>query len=869
VAFEWGRGGGRLAWIADMDDKPTRPTPRGSGASDGWSTPRKVAAKKSVLGPAKKAPGKKAPGKKVVAKNAPATKAASAKASSPLGPLPEVDAEDPLWRRLWVKNRRRRIRKKRRIAAMSKRRRIARRCAVTGTWVLALFTALMVTTVALFYLLSNVPRPEDLPLAQVVTVQYADGSTMFRIGTEDRIVVPLSEVPDSLKWAVISTEDRNFYGNPGFSVTATTKAALSNLFGGDSRGGSGITQQYVKNAYLSSERTLTRKIKELMISVKLAREYSKDEILGFYLNTVYFGRGVWGIEAAARSYFHKHVSDLSTAESAVLAGLLRDPGYYDPIENPEPAKARWDLVLQNMVDTKHLTQAEADSAAYPKVFEPNPARLGVTSPEQQLIKSQVFQELDEHGLSEDELSNKGAVIRTTIDKKAQKAATSAIKQTFDNLTDKQKNLKNALVAVDPKTGAVLAYYGGPGGGKGYDGKADWNDYAGVGMRPPGSSFKPYTLATVLSQTLNKTKDKPKLTLSSSVDGSYCVQIQGRQICNDPSDRQYSSKSVTIANAMKWSLNTTFDLLAEQAGPDAVAATAHKAGIPEKDPNGKPTLVGENGETGFGIGIGDYPVRTIDQAVGFATFANGGVTNPAYFVQRVRDSGGTVLYKHGSDDTRALDPKIANDVTLALQPVPGFSGVSLAGGRVSAGKTGTSGIFEDPEGNNSDAWMVGYTPQVSTAVWVGSGNSTDPIFAATGRPEYGRDLPGRTWKLFMDTFLSGKPNLPMATKQMVGDGVPPPSTSAPRTSPTPTPTTSATTSAPPTSSAAPTSSVPPAPSTSQLEPVPVTTPPSRPARPSPTCTPGLLGLGCGSASATPPHSPAGTTPSQSATGGSAP
>jgi membrane peptidoglycan carboxypeptidase len=734
---------------------------------------------------------------------------------------------------------RRRRAKKRRLAKMSRGRRVLRRVGITGTWLLALITTMLVTVVVLFYALSDVPRPEALPLPQVATIQYSDGSVMARIGTEDRTIVPLAQVPEPVRWDVLAAEDRNFYSEPGFSVKGTLRAAVSDITGGDTQGGSGITQQYVKNAYLSDARTLSRKLKELMIAVKLSRDYAKDQILEFYLNTVYFGRGVYGIQAAADSFFGLDVSKLSVAQGAVLAALLRDPGYYDPTANPEAAKTRWRFVIAGMVSTHHLTQAQADALSYPKVLAPKPTQLGAVGPTA-LIVQQVKYDLEAHGITEAEINTRGLSIRTTIDKNAQVKAQDAVSQTFGNLTAKQKNFKNALVAIDPASGAVVAYYGGSGPQRrGYNGKVDYNDYAGIGTRPPGSSFKPYTLATVLTQTVKKSKGRPPLTISSQVDGSFCVTIQARKICNDPGDLGVSGSSVSIANAMKYSLNTTFDLLAQQAGPANVAAIAHATGIAKTDSSGNPSLANSKGQTGFGIGIGDYPVSPLDQAVGFSTFANNGVRNDPYFVQQATDSSGTVVYQHVKAPKRVLDARVANDVTLTMQPVASWSGDALAGGRVSAAKTGTEGIYNDPAGNNSDAWMVGYTPQVSVAVWAGSGNSTTPIYNADGRPEYGADLPGRTWQAFMDAYLAGQAALPMATTQLVTDGT---AAVAPSASATPTPSrTAATSSAPKPSPTFSLKTTFAAPSTAVVTSRPPPDSSSPPATSSSSCVPGLLHL----------------------------
>ena len=756
---------------------------------------------------------------------------------------PRPAADGWFGQRAWRWWKKRHAAKKRRLAAMSRRRRIFRRIGVIATWLLGLLAVFVVAAVALFYTLSDVPRPETLSLPQVATIEYADGSTMASIGTVNRTLVDISKVPKLVQQDILAAEDRGFYSEPGVSVTGTIRAAFNDLTGGDTQGGSGITQQYVKNAYLNNSRTLSRKLKELAIAVKLSRQYSKDQILEFYLNTVYFGRNSYGIQAGARAYFGVDVSKLTVAQGAVLAAGLRSPAYYDPSTNPGAAQDRWHYVLDGMVEMGNLTRQQADALTYPKVLKPSEdSRLGASGPKQ-LIVQRVLAELQAKGISEDEVYTRGLKIQTTIDPKAQKAAESAIAATFAHLTDQQRNMKNAMVAVNPQTGGVLAYYGGP-NGKNYAGENDYYDYAGLGFAAPGSSFKPYTLATGLTETLQGKFPGDPLTISAIVDGSQCVTIEGTRICNDPSDAPYSSSQVTVANAIKYSLNTTFDQMAQRVGPENVAKTAHAMGV-SKTINGKPTLVNSKGETTFGIGIGDFPVHPIDQAVGFATLANGGITRPAYFVQKATSSDGEVVYEHSGSVSRSIDAKVANDVTKVLEPIASWSGTPLSGGRVSAAKTGTEGIQGDANKGNSDAWMVGYTPQVSAAVWVGSGDSTHGIVAANGHPEYGRDLPAQAWKAFMDTYLAGAKKLPMATKQLIygPEGTPAPSTAAPSTSASsssssssPKPTFSISTGFSSSSSSSSTSQPPPSsPSTSRS----TSPPPSGP----PSCGP--LGLGCSS------------------------
>ncbi|HVU91448.1 MAG TPA: transglycosylase domain-containing protein [Jatrophihabitans sp.] len=727
-------------------------------------------------------------------------------------------------------NKHRRAVKKRRLAKMSRPKRVLRRVGIAGTWLLALITVGLLGFVALFYTLSNVPSPQSLPLAQTAVIEYSDGSTLAKIGTVNRTAVSLDQVPEQVRWDVVAAEDRNFFSEPGVSIKGTLRAVISDLTGGDTQGGSGITQQYVRNAYknVGTQRTLTRKLKELMIAVKLNRKYSKDQILEFYLNTVYFGRGAYGIEAAAQAYFGKHVGALTVSQGAMLAGLLRAPSYYDPANNPDQAKLRWQYVLDGMVKTHHLTAQQEAQQVFPKTKPPKDTGLVVTGWKALLVQK-VFAELQAHGISEDDVYQQGLVIRTTISKHAQNAALRAISDTFHDLTKKQRNLKNALVAVNPKNGAVLAYYGGTGPGvKGYDGQINYNDWAGGNgaAHPAGSAMKPYVLATALTQTINKEKNRPHLAIDSTVDGSFRRKIDGTVIRNDPSDASYSSPAIKLSLAMKYSLNTTFDWLAFKVGPENVAATAHAMGVAETLPDGSRSLQDKNGTTTFGIGIGDYSLTPLDQAAGYATLADGGVANDPYLVAEATTSQGDVVYRHHVDPQRAIDKRVANDVTLTLKPVAGFSGDGLDGGRESAAKTGTAGVSPTSTAN-SDAWMVGFTPQVSAAVWVGTG-MRKPIYDSAGNPLYGRELPGQTWKRFMDDYLTNKPELPLPDRQLIaangGTPVPSHSASAPPTSAPPTtssapathsapPTAPSSPSAPPSTSAPPSSPPPTSPSTS--------------------------------------------------------
>ena len=745
----------------------------------------------------------------------------------------------------WYKKRRFATRK--RVATMSRKRRVWRRVGILGTWFLAGIAVLLVVAVFAFYQLSDVVTPDKIKTDQVATILYSDGTVMARIGAENRTDVDIRQVPEQVKWDVLAAEDRNYYSNPGISISGTLRAAWNDLTGGETQGGSGITQQYVKNAYLNADQTLSRKLKELAIAVKLDRNYSKDTILEYYLNTIYFGRGAYGIQAAARTFFGVDVSKLDVAQGAVLAALIRSPGYYDPAVNKQAATDRFHYVLDGMVATGHLTQAQADATAYPAVKPPSGSDLGATGPIG-LIVNKVKDELLADGIDESELNTRGLIIQTTVNPKAQAAANTAISAAYGNVAPFQSNIKKALVAVDPNTGGVMAYWGG------VNNSTDYQDYAGRTCQAPGSSFKPYTLAVGLTNAL--AGRSPGYSLDTLVDGSSPQTIGGTQIANDPSDAAYESSSITVRRSMEVSLNTVFDAMALAVGPDNVATMAHNAGI-SATCGGSPTLVDldangqSTGQTGFGIGIGDYPVHTMDQAVGFSTFETGGLYRPGYFVQKVTTGDGTVVFQHKDAPKRVMDPRVANDVTVSLEPVAEFSRNPLGDGRPSASKTGTVGIEycrdgKKPEdttsangncddvGQNSSAWTVGFTPSISVASWAGSGDSTTAIYGSTnadnpadGSPktEYGRDLPGKAWKTFTDTWLAGSAiqNLPTQTLiqggkntarptyspppvQTSSSAPPPTAVSTPPSSPTPTPTETKTggSSSPPPSSPPPTS-----------------------------------------------------------------
>nr|WP_233532925.1 transglycosylase domain-containing protein [Antrihabitans sp. YC2-6] len=585
------------------------------------------------------------------------------------------------------------------------------------------------------YALVDVPHPGDISTNKVAAINYSDGSPLsnFVPPEGNRVEVKLDQVPEGVRNAVLAAEDRDFYSNPGFSVSGFGRALRDNLLGRDSAGGgSTITQQYVKNALVGSERTITRKMKELVISTKMSREWSKDEILEGYLNLIYFGRGTYGIAAASQAYFNKPVEELTVAEGAVLAAMIQRPSQLDPETNPTEAQARWNYVLDGMVESGTLSAADRASTQFPVL-----APLGSTGDPNQdkgpegLIKSQVLNELAEAGISEQSLYTDGLTVTTTIDRAAQESAVESVKT---NLEDQPEELRAAVVSVDPKTGAVRAYYGG------MDGQG--LDYANAGLQT-GSTFKVFGLAANLEQgiPLSKMYDSSPLT----VNGISIGNVEGE-----------SCGTCTIAEALKRSLNTSFYRMQIQMedGPNKIADVAHRAGIPAEIPGvGKTLTEPDDAGPNNGIVLGQYYVRALDMASSYATLAASGIYRAPHFIQKVVTADGRVLLDRGNPaGERTIDEAVADNVSSAMRPIAGWSnGHNLADGRPSASKTGTAQLLDT--GENKDAWMIGYTPSLSTAVWVGTGQNL-PLRNSYGGPIYGSGIPSDIWKETMDGALDG-------------------------------------------------------------------------------------------------------------------
>lgn len=587
------------------------------------------------------------------------------------------------------------------------------------------------------YIMAKVPEPEELSAKQVSQIFTSDSSEeLARIVPPDgnRQQIPYDQIPEGMRNAVLAAEDREFWTNPGFSITGFGRAVLGQLRGDSSAGGgSTITQQYVKNMLVGNEHSVERKLRELVYSTKMANEWSKEEVLSAYLNTVYFGRNAYGVESAAQAYFGKHAAELTPEEAAVLAAAIQRPSQLDPWVNRSESELRWNYVLDGMVEIGGMTAQERANAVYPETTDPaSYSAYTEADGTNGMIKNQVMAELENLGITEQDVTTRGLKVTTTIDKQAQEATVNAV---HNNLQGEQENVRTAAVSVEPATGAVRAYYGG-------EDAHGW-DYANAGLQT-GSTFKIFGLAAALQQGI-------PLSTGYSSDP---VTLPGGITVNNVEG--FSCGFCSIKDALKYSHNTSFIRLQNDLtnGTQDTADMAHALGI-ERSLPGIPQTLTENGEQPYeGIVLGQYQSRPLDMAVAVATLTNRGVWQQPHFVQKVETANGEVLYeREGQEGERRVNEVVADNVIDAMQPIAAYSnGKTLAGGRPSASKTGTTQLGDT--GYNKDAWMVGSTPQLATAVWVGTEDNS-PLLNAWGGSMYGSGLPTDIWKATLDGALEGR------------------------------------------------------------------------------------------------------------------
>ena len=586
----------------------------------------------------------------------------------------------------------------------------------------------------------SIPDPNAYVNSQSTIIQYSNGEEIGRIGSQNRQILPLAEIPLDLRNAVMAAEDRNFYSNKAFSVTGIARALINNLKSGslNGEGGSTITQQYAKTAFLSPSRTIQRKIKELVISLKLENSLSKDQILENYLNTIYFGRGSYGVQTASQQYFNRNADQLTLSQIAVIASILRSPGYYDPSlseENEERLKNRYQYVINGMLEKKWITPEQAAKTKFPTVI-PRTKSGQLSGPKGHIVAA-VQKEMGKLGFTEDQLLVGGLVIKTTLDQRAQQSAVDAVTRLYPKKAP--ANLHIGLAAIRPGTGEIIAMYGG----------ADYlerqlND-ATQSIALAGSTFKPFAIIAALEAGIPLTSmwngDSPQTF--DDLGKPYEVSNYGNE----------GWGQIDLLEATKHSINTVFVPLGQFAGLEKVVDVARRAGIPESIAMvPSPSVV-----------LGVASPHVMDVASAYATFAAQGIYSKPYLIASVTGPNKGVLYEGESQTQEVFSKDVMADLTYALKgTVTGGTGsAALKLGRPAAGKTGTSQ-------SNASAWFSGYTPQLAASVALFRDSASESLNGIGGLTSVtGGTFPARIWTSFMKGALKGQPTMSFPAPSNVG------------------------------------------------------------------------------------------------------
>lgn len=615
--------------------------------------------------------------------------------------------------------------------------------------------ALGIAGVVAAYLLIDIPEPNDRAVSQASVLYYSDGETeMDRIATVNRESVDIDQVPASVQQAFIAAEDRSFYENRGISPKGIFRAVSGAVSGEDRGGGSTITQQYVKNYFLTQDQTYSRKAKEILISVKIDGELGKDEILENYLNTIYFGRGADGIQTASEEYFGKDVEDLSVSEGALLASIIRGPSLYDPTLGEDQrarAEERWNYVLDGMVEKGWMTASERAEQEFPEAEPPKHSEAKAS--DIGFITEEVRGELrDRLDLSDAQIDRGGYKIVTTIDKDAQKAAAKSVKE--HRPTGKRtSDLHIGLASIEPGDGAVRAMYGGDRFG---EGKYGYFNSAVDGKMQAGSTMKPFTMIAALRKgiPLSTTYSgaSPYYNKAYIYEGSDASATQRRGGIVNYGGTSYGPVSMTTATQK--SVNTYYAQLNLAADPKSTAASAKDAGVIGWKGDKKAKL-----STGPGNVFGTDAVRVLDMANAYATIAAEGRRAEPYYISQITTTGDSDFeYEVEKDVERAFPKDVARDTIQAMSHVGESGGTApMTGdlGRPIGGKTGTTS-------DNYAAWFDGFTPgQMATAVGMYKGDGrlvkrNQLVNMGEYAEVTGGTIPAQIWTDYMTDALKGEP-----------------------------------------------------------------------------------------------------------------
>lgn len=605
-------------------------------------------------------------------------------------------------------------------------------------WICALLLILIVAGGGCGFIsatLSNLPDVSNVRPSASSQIYDVHGNLITTVhSTENRLPVPLKDVPKDLQNAFVATEDSRFYSHHGIDPVGILRAVWVNIVhSGVSEGGSTITQQLARNAFLSQDRTFKRKISEALLALKIEQHYTKDEILEMYMNQIYFGQGAYGVQSAAHVYFGKDASQLTLAQAALIAGLPQSPNYYSPFNDLEASKKRQAVVLGQMVKYGYITQEQADQARQ--------SDLGLVAKQEQtheksnasyFINYVIAQVSEKYG--DDAIYKDGLKIYTTLDMDAQNAAVAAMQNLPTMYTD-QNGLhqpQGAIVAMNPHNGYIVAMVGGRGD--------DAFNRASQAERQPGSAMKPFVyLAAIQSGK----------TPGSIVDDSP-VDFNGWRPQNY--ERNFEG-NITYRYALQHSRNVPAVKIADEVGMSKIIDLAKKMGIT--------TLTDEDNNLSTALGGLTHGVSPLEMAEAYGVLANGGVKVQPTAIIKIVDRNGQVVEENSIQEKRVVEEKDAAIITDMLESViSGGTGGNAAIGRPAAGKTGTT----DDE---KDAWFVGYTPDLVAAVWIGDDYGSETLGITGG------STPAVMWGQFMANALANTPasdfSVPASAQSAVSEG----------------------------------------------------------------------------------------------------
>ena len=670
----------RLAEQARRDGEGTIPK---TSASSTPSAPKRTSAAARVSGGASARTGSSSEGRRTSTQSASSSSASSAR-KRPTRPQSDREASAAASRARAKKG----PAKGGKANKGKKKRSLGAR---VGRGILFTFLGLIIAGLGTFlvaYAALTVPQADQVALAQTTTVYYSDGTTeMGRMSQVNRKIIDASTLPDYVAHAVVASEDRTFYTNSGVDLKGIGRALVNNIRGGARQGASTLTQQYVERYYVGETTGYVGKAKEAILALKINREQSKDQIIGNYLNTIYFGRGAYGIEAASQAYFGHEAKDLTLSEAAMIAGIIPAPSAWDPAVDEEKARSRWTRVINLMVEDGWISQADANAAEFPKTIDPDtlggPTMEGPTGYLMEQIRTELAQE---GGFTADQLATGGYRIISTIDKEKQDQAVEAAEYMYTVRGWNEDSMHVALTSLDPATGEIVAEYGGK------DYLKRQQNGATQDIMAAGSTFKPFALIAHAEQGGS---------IYDTYDGSSPKTFSGlaRPVSNDSG---VSWGRQNLVNATKNSINTVFVGLNQEVGSATTKQVAVELGIPE-DTNGLDDSL-------LNV-LGFAAPHNIDLAHAYSTIASGGQRTTPHIVREVQNSDGSKVFQTTVNPKQVFDTKTMSTVLPALQAVTASGGTAEAAAVLkqdSGGKTGTSE-------EQKTAQFVGFTPSLVTAV----------------------------------------------------------------------------------------------------------------------------------------------------------